>query len=106
MQEIGSFEAKNKLSALLDQVEHGAEIVITRQNQRVSPFPIFSLCPTLCPTKNELPELLVGRINKARLGHTVIPITDNDMVKKSGFNTGQGQTDNPGHLLVLSGRVR
>jgi hypothetical protein len=29
MREVGSFEAKNKLSALLDQVEHGMEIVIT-----------------------------------------------------------------------------
>jgi prevent-host-death family protein len=36
MQEIGSFEAKNKLSALLDQVEHGAEIVITRHGRAVA----------------------------------------------------------------------
>jgi len=36
MQEIGSFEAKNKLSALLDQVEHGAEIVITRHGKAVA----------------------------------------------------------------------
>jgi prevent-host-death family protein len=35
MREIGSFEAKNKLSALLDQVEHGAEIVITRHGKAV-----------------------------------------------------------------------
>jgi len=36
MREIGSFEAKNKLSALLDQVEHGAEIVITRRGKAVA----------------------------------------------------------------------
>jgi len=36
MQEIGAFEAKNKLSALLDQVEHGAEIVITRRGKAVA----------------------------------------------------------------------
>jgi prevent-host-death family protein len=36
MREIGSFEAKNKLSALLDQVEHGAEIVITRHGKAVA----------------------------------------------------------------------
>ena len=36
MQEIGSFEAKNKLSALLDLVEHGAEIVITRHGKAVA----------------------------------------------------------------------
>jgi prevent-host-death family protein len=36
MREIGSFEAKNKLSALLDQVEHGAEIVITRRGKAIA----------------------------------------------------------------------
>jgi prevent-host-death family protein len=36
MREIGSFEAKNKLSALLDQVEHGAEIIITRRGKAVA----------------------------------------------------------------------
>jgi prevent-host-death family protein len=36
MREIGSFEAKNKLSALLDQVERGAEIVITRRGKAVA----------------------------------------------------------------------
>jgi prevent-host-death family protein len=36
MREIGALEAKNKLSALLDQVEHGAEIVITRHWKAVA----------------------------------------------------------------------
>jgi prevent-host-death family protein len=36
MCEVGAFEAKNKLSALLDQVEHGAEIVITRRGKAVA----------------------------------------------------------------------
>jgi len=36
MQEIGLFEAKNKLSALVDRVEHGAEIVITRRGKPVA----------------------------------------------------------------------
>jgi len=36
MREVGSFEAKNKLSALLDQVEHGAEIVITGHGKAVA----------------------------------------------------------------------
>ena len=33
---IGSFEAKNKLSALLEQVEHGAEVIITRRGKAVA----------------------------------------------------------------------
>ena len=36
MRQVGTFEAKNKLSALLDQVEHGAEIVITRRGKAVA----------------------------------------------------------------------
>jgi prevent-host-death family protein len=36
MQEIGVFEAKNKLSNLLDQVEQGSEIIITRRGQPVA----------------------------------------------------------------------
>lgn len=34
--EIGAFEAKNKLSALLDRVEQGEEIVITRHGKPVA----------------------------------------------------------------------
>ena len=36
MREVGTFEAKNKLSALLDQVERGTEIVITRRGKAVA----------------------------------------------------------------------
>lgn len=36
MQEMGIFEAKNKLSALLDRVEEGEEIVITRHGKAVA----------------------------------------------------------------------
>jgi prevent-host-death family protein len=36
MREVGTFEAKNKLSALLDQVERGAEIVITRRGKAIA----------------------------------------------------------------------
>jgi prevent-host-death family protein len=36
MQEIGLFEAKNKLSELVDRVERGAEITITRRGKPVA----------------------------------------------------------------------
>lgn len=36
MLEIGAFEAKNTLGALLDRVEHGEEIVITRHGKPVA----------------------------------------------------------------------
>jgi prevent-host-death family protein len=34
--EIGAFEAKNKLGMLLDRVEHGEEIIITRHGKPVA----------------------------------------------------------------------
>jgi prevent-host-death family protein len=36
MMEIGAFEAKNKLSALLDLVEQGEEVTITRHGKPVA----------------------------------------------------------------------
>jgi prevent-host-death family protein len=36
MSEIGAFEAKNRLGSLLDRVEHGEEIVITRRGKAVA----------------------------------------------------------------------
>ena len=36
MQEIGAFEAKNTLGMLLDRVERGEEIVITRHGKPVA----------------------------------------------------------------------
>ena len=36
MREIGAFEAKNKFGQLLDQVENGEEIVITRHGREVA----------------------------------------------------------------------
>ena len=34
--EIGAFEAKNKFGMLLDRVEHGEEIIITRHGKPVA----------------------------------------------------------------------
>ncbi len=36
MTEIGAFEAKNKLSELLDRVERGERVVITRHGKKVA----------------------------------------------------------------------
>lgn len=36
MREIGAFEAKNRLGTLLDWVEQGEEVVITRRGQPVA----------------------------------------------------------------------
>jgi prevent-host-death family protein len=36
MRSVGALEAKNKLGPLLDEVEHGEEIVITRRGKEVA----------------------------------------------------------------------
>jgi prevent-host-death family protein len=36
VREIGAFEAKNTLGTLLDRVEHGEEIVITRRGRPIA----------------------------------------------------------------------
>ena len=36
MREVGAFEAKNKLSYLLDLVERGEEVIITRHGREVA----------------------------------------------------------------------
>ncbi len=36
MREIGAFEAKNKLGTMLDLVEKGEEVAITRRGRRVA----------------------------------------------------------------------
>jgi prevent-host-death family protein len=36
MREVGAFEAKNTLGSLLDLVEKGEEVVITRRGKRVA----------------------------------------------------------------------
>lgn len=59
MQEIGAFEAKNTLGTLLDRVEHGEEIIITRHGK-----PVARLLPhTEIVNQNEARAALV-RIRK------------------------------------------
>jgi prevent-host-death family protein len=36
VREVGAFEAKSKLGQLLDQVEHGEEIIISRRGRPVA----------------------------------------------------------------------
>lgn len=43
MRQVGVFEAKNKLTALLDEVEAGGEVVITRRGKpiaRIAPLDV------------------------------------------------------------------
>ena len=57
MQEMGAFEAKNKLAALLDRVERGEEIVITRHGK-----PVARLVPSSAKVDPSEARIAVERI--------------------------------------------
>ncbi len=57
MQEIGAFEAKNTLGTLLDRVERGEEIIITRHGK-----PVARLVPSSGRIDREQVRAAVQRI--------------------------------------------
>jgi prevent-host-death family protein len=57
LQEIGAFEAKNTLGALLDRVERGEEIVITRHGK-----PVARLVASTAAIDRERAKAAAGRI--------------------------------------------
>ncbi len=57
--EIGAFEAKNTLGALLDRVEAGEEIVITRHGK-----PVAKLVPNAATIDREQVRAAVERIRR------------------------------------------
>lgn len=59
MKTIGAFEAKTHLSALLDEVQRGEEVVITKRGKAVA---------RLVPPEREIVADPVGRLLKARKG--------------------------------------
>jgi len=59
MTEVGSFEAKNKFSELLDRVERGEEVVITRRGK-----PVAKIVPAVGPSRREQSEAAMRRIRE------------------------------------------
>ena len=68
MREVGAFEAKNKLGQLLDLVEHGEEVMITRHGKEVA-----RLVPARRPVSREEARAAIQRIRaraeQRKLGH-------------------------------------
>ena len=61
---FGLFEAKNRLSELVDRAARGEEIVITRRGEEVA-----RLVPALKPDTLAQAQALVQRIRRSRSGH-------------------------------------
>jgi len=66
MGEVSVFEAKNKLSALLDQVERGEEVVITRRGK-----PVARIVPVKPKRTPEEAKALAERILAIGRGQTL-----------------------------------
>lgn len=65
MATIGSFEAKTKFSALLERVEQGEQILITRRGR-----PVARLMP-VATARKEKASVAMERLRKLRKGTTL-----------------------------------
>ena len=77
MKEVGAFEAKNTLSALLDLVEKGEEVLITRHGKPVARL----VRPDGTPDRAKA-LAAVERIIEARKGVTLGGISIKDLIEK------------------------
>ena len=76
MIEIGAYEAKTRLSSLLDKVEQGEEVVITRHGR-----PIARLVPARQAREAELDDV-VARFRQARKGVRLGGLSIKDLINE------------------------
>jgi prevent-host-death family protein len=77
MREIGAFEAKTRLGQLLDRVEAGEEIIITRRGKAVA-----RLVPPLLGFDRERAHAAARRIRTNRAGITLGGLRINDLIQE------------------------
>ena len=77
MLEIGAFEAKNKLGSLLDAVERGEEIVITRRGK-----PVARLVPAQAGFDRERARRAVEGIIERSKGVTLGGLKIKDLINE------------------------
>jgi prevent-host-death family protein len=77
MREIGAFEAKNKLGALLDAVERGEEITITRRGK-----PVARLVRPAAVFDQTAARAAANRIRKRRKGVTLGGLTIKGLINE------------------------
>ncbi len=75
MMEIGAFEAKNTLGQLLDRVEQGEEIVITRRGKAVA-----KLVPAAAGFDRERARRAAEAIRERRKGVTLGGISIRELI--------------------------
>ena len=75
---VGIFEAKNRLSELVERAARGEEIVITRRGEHIA-----RLMPLRTPDAPGQARALAARIRKSRAGQTLgVGVTIRDMIEE------------------------
>ena len=77
MRKIGAFEAKNKLDAVLDAVERGEEITITRRGK-----PVARLVRPAAVFDRTAARAAASRIRKRRKGVTLGGLTTKGLINE------------------------
>jgi prevent-host-death family protein len=77
VREVGAFEAKNRLGALLDQVERGEEIVITRRGK-----PVAKLVPAGSDLDRAKARRAVAGLLEASRGVTLGGLRITDLIRE------------------------
>jgi prevent-host-death family protein len=77
MREVGAFEAKNKLGQLLDWVEAGEEVVITRRGRVVA-----RLVPPRAAIDHERAREAVAAIRQMRKGARLRGLKIKDLISE------------------------
>jgi len=73
MREVGVYDAKTHLARLLDEVEHGETITITRHGK-----PVAKLVP-ITPRRKDVSEV-IEEILEARKGRTLGDVTVRELI--------------------------
>jgi len=75
LREVGAFEAKNRLSSLLDEIERGEEIIITRRGRAVA-----KLVPATVAVDREKAKAAARRIARRRQGVRLEDVALKDLI--------------------------
>jgi prevent-host-death family protein len=77
MREVGAFEAKNTLGSLLDAVERGEEVTITRRGK-----PVARLVRPATLFDQKAAKAAAARIRKRRKGITLGSLAIKDLINE------------------------
>jgi len=76
MRRVGAYEAKTRLSQLIDQVVKGEEIIITKYG-----VPVAALVPVACPRQKD-PQAAIAALKDFRRRRRLAGLSIREMVEE------------------------